>query len=68
MSYNIVDAKDVEAQKGVYRAVGQELGVTAFGINQLELPPEGKSPEHAASDGLAWIGIGCPPGAYGSGA
>jgi quercetin dioxygenase-like cupin family protein len=96
--------------RGTFRPVGEMLGVSAFGLNQLELAPGAEGPEHdhlqdgqeeayvvvrgggkirvegtehelrpgdcvfvspdgrrqlvAGPDGLAWIGIGCKPGAY----
>jgi len=110
MTHAIVDKNEVEARRGVFRPLRSALGVTAFGLNQLELPPGGEGPEHdhtgdgqeevyaiiggsgkaiidgeehelrpghfvftspearrqmvAGPDGLAWIGIGCRPGAY----
>ena len=110
MPYQIVDAGQVEAVNGVFKPLRQPLGVTAFGINQLELPGGAEGPEHdhggdgqeevyaivrgsgtirvegeerelspgqfvylapgtsrqmvAGPDGLAWIGVGCQPGAY----
>lgn len=110
MPYEIVDAGQVEAVNGVFKRLGPSLGVSAFGINQLELPANAEGPEHdhsgdgqeevyaivrgggtirvegeerdlgpgqfvflapdtsrqmiAGPDGLAWIGVGCQPGAY----
>ena len=110
MSYEIVDASEIEAVNGVFKPLSPSLGVTAFGINQLELPSNAEGPEHdhgedgqeevyaivrgggtirvegqerdlhpgqfvflapgtsrqmvAGPDGLAWIGVGCQPGAY----
>jgi quercetin dioxygenase-like cupin family protein len=32
--------------RGVFRPVGETLGVSAFGINQLELAPDTEGPEH----------------------
>ncbi len=110
MPCTIVDAREIEAANGVFKPLRPALGVTAFGINQIELPPNAEGPEHdhgedgqeevyavvsgsgtirvegeerelrpgqfvflpastprqmaAGPDGLAWIGIGCPPGAY----
>jgi quercetin dioxygenase-like cupin family protein len=46
MTYKVVDAKDVEARKGVFRLVRRALGVTAFGINQVDLPPNTQGHEH----------------------
>jgi uncharacterized cupin superfamily protein len=47
------DAEDVEAMNGVFRPIRRTLGVTAFGINQEELPPNGDGyPDHDhAGDG-----------------
>jgi quercetin dioxygenase-like cupin family protein len=110
MPYEIVDAAEIEAVNGVFKPLRASLGVSAFGINQIELPPNAEGPEHdhgedgqeevyaivggrgtiwvegethdlrpgqfvflapgtsrkmvAGADGLAWIGIGCQPGAY----
>ncbi len=110
MSYQIVDANEIEAQRGVFKGLRGPLGVSAFGINQLELPAGAEGPEHdhagdgqeevyavirgsgtirvegeehelrpghfvflspdqkrqmaAGPDGLVWIGIGGPAGAY----
>jgi quercetin dioxygenase-like cupin family protein len=110
MSYKISEAAKVEPSNGVVRLMRQELGVSAFGINELELPPNAEGPEHdhsadgqeevyvvvrgggtirldradaelaagnwvflspdqkrqivAGPDGIAWIGVGCQPGAY----
>ena len=110
MTHTIVDAKTVEAQHGVFKPLRQQLGVTAFGINELELPPGAEGPEHdhtkdgqeevyvivrgsgkikvdgkeenlepgyyvalppesrrqmiAGDKGLAWVGVGCQPGAF----
>jgi quercetin dioxygenase-like cupin family protein len=110
MSYEIAEAAKVEPSNGVVRLMRQELGVSAFGINELELPPGTEGPEHdhssdgqeevyvvvrgsgtirldhaeeqigpgrwiflspdqkrqmvAGPHGLAWIGVGCQPGAY----
>lgn len=110
MAYAIVDANEVEARRGVFKPLRAALGVTAFGINQIELAPGLEGPEHdhsgdgqeevyavirgsghirvdgeeqpvragqfvflspdarrqvvAGDDGIAWIGIGCPPGSY----
>ena len=110
MPYEIVDASEIEAVNGVFKPLRPSLGLTAFGINQLELSSNAEGPEHdhgedgqeevyaivrgggrirvegqerdlhpgqfvflapgtsrqmvAGPDGLAWIGVGCQPGAY----
>ena len=52
MAHAIVDAGAVEAQHGVFKPLREKLGVTAFGINELELPPGAEGPEHDhAKDG-----------------
>lgn len=110
MAHKFVDVSKIDAQRGVFKPLRQELGVQAFGINQLELAPGAEGPEHdhsgdgqeevyaiirgggrirvdgeeaelrpgcfvfvspesrrqmvAGPEGLAWIGIGAPAGAY----
>jgi quercetin dioxygenase-like cupin family protein len=110
MTHMIVDANSVEAHHGVFKPLRGPLGVTAFGINQLELAPGAEGPEHdhlkdgqeevyvvirgggkirvdgseselrpghyvflspdarrqmaAGDQGLAWVGVGCQPGAF----
>jgi quercetin dioxygenase-like cupin family protein len=110
MAHAIVDASSIEPLHGVLRPLRQPLGVTAFGINELELPPGAEGPEHdhaqdgqeevyvivrgggtvrvdgteaelvpgrfvflspdarrqmvAGPQGLAWVGVGCQPGAF----
>ena len=52
MTHAIVDAQTVEAQHGVFKPMRGPLGVSAFGINELELPPGAEGPEHDhATDG-----------------
>ena len=53
MSYAVCDTADVEAIRGVFRPIRRTLGVTAFGINQEDLPPNGQEyPDHDhAEDG-----------------
>ena len=53
MGFTMCDTDDVEAINGVFRPIRRALGVTAFGINQEELPPNGdKYPDHDhAEDG-----------------
>lgn len=47
MAYEVVDVAEVEgAHGGMFRGLRQPLGVTAFGVNQLELPPDTEGPEH----------------------
>jgi quercetin dioxygenase-like cupin family protein len=46
MAHKIVHVNDIEARHGVFKPLREELGVTAFGINKLELPPGGEGPEH----------------------
>jgi len=111
MTHSIIDSSDVESPNGIFKPMGRTLGVSAFGINQIELPPGGEGPMHdhaadgqeevyvivrgdgtirldgteerlepgkyvfvspdqkrqmvAGDEGLAWVGVGCKPGAYG---
>ncbi|MGH3084825.1 MAG: cupin domain-containing protein [Gaiellaceae bacterium] len=53
MGYTIVDAAEVEAVNGVFRPIRRALGLTAFGINQEEWPPNADGhPDHDhAEDG-----------------
>jgi quercetin dioxygenase-like cupin family protein len=110
MTHALVDAATVEAHHGVFKPLRQPLGVSAFGINELELQPGAEGPEHdhvkdgqeevyvivrgsgtirvdgtekelhpgvyvflspdarrqmvAGDSGLAWVGVGCQPGAF----
>jgi quercetin dioxygenase-like cupin family protein len=52
MSYRVVEAASVEPFNGVVKMMRQELGVSAFGLNELTLPPNAEGPEHDhAQDG-----------------
>ena len=53
MGYKMCDAADVELMHGVFRPIRRELGLTAFGINQEEFPPNADGyPDHDhAEDG-----------------
>jgi quercetin dioxygenase-like cupin family protein len=46
MAHVVIDANDVDAQHGVFRGLSEPLGVGAFKVNRLELPPGGEGPEH----------------------
>lgn len=46
MTHKLVEASDVEAGHGVFRALSAPLGVSAFRINQIEMPPGHAGPEH----------------------
>ena len=46
MTYSVVDASEVEASHGVFRALSAPLGVSAFRVNRLELPAGQSGPEH----------------------
>ena len=45
-SHQVVDATEVEAQHGVFRALTDQLGVAGFRVNQLELGAGAEGPEH----------------------
>jgi quercetin dioxygenase-like cupin family protein len=49
VSYTVVDKETVELKNGIFRGVAGKLGVQAFSINQIELPPGGSGPEHEHS-------------------
>ncbi|MGE5274265.1 MAG: cupin [Verrucomicrobiota bacterium] len=50
MGYRYAEASEIEPW-GTMRRVRRELGVTAFGVNQHELPPDwGDYPEHDETD------------------
>jgi quercetin dioxygenase-like cupin family protein len=52
MAHAIVDAATVEPLHGVLKPMRGPLGVSAFGINELALPPNAEGPEHDhAADG-----------------
>ena len=47
MPYAIVDAEEVEpSYGGVFKEVRRRLGLRAFGINQVDLPPAAEGREH----------------------
>ncbi|MGN6167391.1 MAG: cupin domain-containing protein [Solirubrobacteraceae bacterium] len=48
--FRFVDASEVEAMWGAFRKMRIALGVTGFGINQLELPPGGEGRTHSEHD------------------
>ena len=47
--YTVADSADVEAAMGAFRKMRIALGVKAFGINQIEMPPAFSGPEHDES-------------------
>jgi quercetin dioxygenase-like cupin family protein len=51
MGATVVHADDVEARRGVFRALTDPLGVSGFRVNRLELPPgaEGSAHDHAGN-------------------
>ena len=50
MPYRALDASDIEAEReGRIRRVRVALGLTAFGLNHIHLPPEGRGKEHDES-------------------
>jgi len=44
--YTVVDAEQVEAMMGAFRKMRIALGLRAFGLNQIEMPPGFAGPEH----------------------
>jgi mannose-6-phosphate isomerase-like protein (cupin superfamily) len=51
MGHTVIDATDVEPSFGVFRKMRIALGVTGFGMNQVELPPGAAGKEHDEADG-----------------
>jgi quercetin dioxygenase-like cupin family protein len=53
VAYKVVDVTEIESAHGdVVRGLREPLGVSAFGVNQLELPAHGQGLEHDhSSDG-----------------
>jgi uncharacterized cupin superfamily protein len=51
MSHTVIDAADVEPSFGVFRKMRAALGVSGFGINQLELPPGASGRQHDEAEG-----------------
>jgi mannose-6-phosphate isomerase-like protein (cupin superfamily) len=50
MAYKVIDAADVEPTfRGVFRPIRENLGVEAFGVNQIDLPPDVEGFEHDES-------------------
>ncbi len=50
MPYTAIDAADIESVRdGRLKRVRQALGITAFGINQIQLPPGGQGSDHDES-------------------
>jgi mannose-6-phosphate isomerase-like protein (cupin superfamily) len=49
--YTVKEIDDLEAMNGVFRRARDELGVSSFGINVLDLPPDSDGyPDHAEPD------------------
>lgn len=46
MSFAVIDADEVEAKHGVFRALSEPLGIGAFKVNRLELRAGAEGPEH----------------------
>lgn len=46
MSYRSVDVADIPYLWGTFKPVRHELGATAFGLNQIDFPPDKVGPEH----------------------
>jgi mannose-6-phosphate isomerase-like protein (cupin superfamily) len=51
LAHTVIDAADVEPSFGVFRKMRAALGVSGFGINQLELPPGAEGREHDEEEG-----------------
>jgi mannose-6-phosphate isomerase-like protein (cupin superfamily) len=51
VGYTVVDAADVEPSFGAFRKMRQALGVSGFGVNQLDLPAGASGRQHDETDG-----------------
>jgi mannose-6-phosphate isomerase-like protein (cupin superfamily) len=51
MGLTVIDSADVEPSFGVFRKMRAALGVSGFGINQLELPPGAEGRQHDEGEG-----------------
>src|SRR5438093_741663 len=49
MAHAVVNMDSIEARNGIFRPMRQALGVTAFGINQIELSARAEGYEHDES-------------------
>jgi mannose-6-phosphate isomerase-like protein (cupin superfamily) len=49
MTHQVIDASEVDPRNGVFRQMRRALGVTAFGINQVDLRPGAEGFEHDES-------------------
>jgi mannose-6-phosphate isomerase-like protein (cupin superfamily) len=49
-AYTVVDSGQVEAMMGAFRKMRIALGLKAFGLNQIEMPPGFAGPEHDESE------------------
>jgi quercetin dioxygenase-like cupin family protein len=46
MAYKALDAAEIKPTWGTFKMVRHELGGTAFGLNQIDFPPEKVGSEH----------------------
>lgn len=46
MAHTFVDASEMEPRWGTFRMIRHHLGATAFGLNQIDFPPDKEGPEH----------------------
>src|SRR5215510_3402707 len=46
MAYKALDAADIPTTWGTFRMVRHHLGGTAFGLNQIDFPPDKVGSEH----------------------
>ena len=46
MAFKAIDADEITPTWGTFRMVRHELGATAFGLNQIDFPPDKVGSEH----------------------
>jgi quercetin dioxygenase-like cupin family protein len=50
MAFKAIDANEIQPTWGTFRMVRHELGATAFGLNQIDFPPDKVGSEHDESE------------------
>jgi uncharacterized cupin superfamily protein len=51
MSYKFVDWEEIEPYRGTLRRIRRELGISAFGVNLHEMPPNADDyPDHSEAE------------------
>jgi hypothetical protein len=66
MGYSVVNVDELEGKGpvGAVRFVRRRLGMDAFGVNRIELPPNATGVPAAGPERMTLIAIGARPGSY----